>query len=146
MIGCTTMERHIVPTSLRSPLERLASTPFTPQFLDVAVSDIGAISPECQFLYLNIGDSLQVSAEVWAAILHQMHKHSHAILYRLDFKLDPGFSDYRGYQELALYPLSTIEKETPTYVAFTPPMEEDEGDYWMDVSTYSLRPVVTSGA
>ncbi len=143
------MERHIVAASLTSPLERLAGqAPYSPTILDVPLDFTGEIDTGgCLFLYVNITDYPPLSPEVWAAILRQVHTHTHAILYCLDFRIDPGQGSYKGYQELALYPLRMIEKGTPTYVGFRVPSEEEEREEgWMVVSTYSLYPMVKNGA
>ena len=146
MIGCTSMERHIVSSSLKSPLERLAGAAMNPwELIDVPANHTREIDARCHYLYVNITKDSHVSEEVWSSIQYQIHKAAHAILYTLNFKLDPGSRSFAGYQELALYPLRQIREATPTFAAFEwVPDGSEEGV--MVASTYSLRPVALSGA
>lgn len=146
MIGCTTLERHIVPASMTSPLQRLAgagTTPFEPQFVDVRADETKEIDPRVLFLYVDVRTDT-ISDEVWYSIQYQLHKHAHAILYVMPYQIEPSEKFYPRFKQLALFPLSVIDDECPTYVAFTPAPEGSR--HHIVLSTYSIRPMIVPSA
>lgn len=143
MIGCTTMERHIVAATMRSPLERLAGQP-NEQWADVRAHDAIELDPRTLFLYVDISSGESLSDEMWSAIQHQLFRSAHAILYAMNFHLYPGEKDFPGFKELALFPLRLLGEHPATYVAFTLAPEGPSAP--IVISTYSLRPVIVASA
>lgn len=146
MIGCTTLERHIVPASMQTPLSMLAGDPRAPHaanFADVFCDRFVDVPLDARFLYVDCSEERVMSKPVWDAIVHTLRMHRHVYLYVMDYRLDPGEGKHPGYQQIAMFPLKILEHDQPTYVTFAPD-PDGLGDTIIP-SMYSQRPVMARG-